>query len=176
MKIRTDDNVIVISGKDKGKTGKVIRVDRKRGRVFVEGLNIVKRHQRANPARANAPVGVIEREGGIHVSNVAILDPKDNKPTRVALCVVGSTIATLEMWIGPSRSITPTCRLGRPGTGRWWRLIMFRPSTKTRSRSGSTRMTLPVFPLSLPEITTTLSSLRILAMSRAPPGRARRSS
>jgi large subunit ribosomal protein L24 len=83
MKIRTDDQVIVISGKDKGKTGKVIRVDRQRDRVYVEGLNIVKRHQRANPARANAPVGVIEREGGIHVSNVAILDPKDNKPTRV---------------------------------------------------------------------------------------------
>jgi large subunit ribosomal protein L24 len=83
MKIRTDDNVVVISGKDKGKTGKVIRVDRRRDRVYVEGLNIVKRHQRANPARANAPVGVIEREGGIHVSNVAILDPKDNKPTRV---------------------------------------------------------------------------------------------
>jgi large subunit ribosomal protein L24 len=83
MKIRTDDNVVVISGKDKGKTGKVIRVDRKRDRVYVEGLNIVKRHQRANPARANAPVGVIEREGGIHISNVAIFDPKDKKPTRV---------------------------------------------------------------------------------------------
>ena len=83
MKIRTDDEVVVISGKDKGKTGKVIRVDRERGRVYVEGLNIVKRHQRANPARTNAPVGVIEREGGIHVSNVAILDPKDKKPTRV---------------------------------------------------------------------------------------------
>ena len=55
MKIRTDDEVVVISGKDKGKTGKVIRVDRKRGRVYVEGLNIVKRHQRANPARAERP-------------------------------------------------------------------------------------------------------------------------
>ena len=85
MKIRTDDNVIVISGKDKGKTGKVIRVDRRRDRVYVEGLNMVKRHQRANPARTSAPVGVIEREGGIHVSNVAILDPKDKKPTRVGI-------------------------------------------------------------------------------------------
>ena len=63
MKIRTDDEVIVISGKDKGKTGKVIRVDRSSGKVFVEGLNMVKRHQRANPARANAPVGVIETRG-----------------------------------------------------------------------------------------------------------------
>ena len=85
MKIRSDDEVIVISGKDKGKTGKVIRVDRDRGKVFVEGINMVKRHQRATPGRPNAPVGVIEQEGGVHVSNVAILDPKDHKPTRVSV-------------------------------------------------------------------------------------------
>ena len=83
MKLRTDDEVIVISGKDKGKTGKILRVDRRGQRVFVEGINIVKRHQRPNPARPNAPVGVIEREGPVHVSNVALLDPKDRKPTRV---------------------------------------------------------------------------------------------
>jgi large subunit ribosomal protein L24 len=83
MKLRTDDEVIVISGKDKGKTGKIIRVDRAKDRVYVEGINIVKRHQRPNPARPNAPVGVIEREGPVHVSNVALLDPKDHKPTRV---------------------------------------------------------------------------------------------
>jgi large subunit ribosomal protein L24 len=83
MKLRTDDEVIVISGKDKGKTGKIIRVDRSKDRVYVEGINIVKRHQRPNPARPNAPVGVIEREGPVHVSNVALLDPKDRKPTRV---------------------------------------------------------------------------------------------
>jgi len=82
-KIRTDDNVIVISGKDKGKTGKVIRVEPKRERVFVEGLNMIKRHQRPMPGRPNAPVGVIEREGPIHISNVAIVDPKDQKATRV---------------------------------------------------------------------------------------------
>jgi len=85
MKIRTDDEVVVISGKDKGKTGKVIRVDRGRDKVFVEGINMVKRHQRATPGRPNAPVGVIEKEGGVHVSNVAILDPKDRKPTRVSV-------------------------------------------------------------------------------------------
>jgi large subunit ribosomal protein L24 len=85
MKIRTDDQVIVIAGKDKGKTGRVLRVDRKSEKVFVEGLNIIKRHQRPNPANPNAQVGVIEREAGIHVSNVAILDPKDNKPTRVGI-------------------------------------------------------------------------------------------
>jgi large subunit ribosomal protein L24 len=83
MKIRKDDEVIVIAGKDRGKTGKVLRVDRKAERVFVEGLNMIKRHQRPNPANPNAQVGVIEREAPIHVSNVAIVDPKDNKPTRV---------------------------------------------------------------------------------------------
>jgi large subunit ribosomal protein L24 len=82
-KIRTDDSVIVISGKDKGKTGKVIRVEPDKGRVFVEGLNMIKRHQRPVPGRPNLQVGVIEKEGPIHVSNVAILDPKDHKPTRV---------------------------------------------------------------------------------------------
>jgi large subunit ribosomal protein L24 len=85
MKIRTDDEVVVISGKDKGKSGKVLRVDRKNERVFVEGLNMVKRHQRPLPGRPNMQVGVIEREGPIHVSNVAIVDPKDRKPTRVTV-------------------------------------------------------------------------------------------
>jgi large subunit ribosomal protein L24 len=85
MKIRTDDEVIVISGKDKGKTGKVLRVDRASGRVFVEGLNMIKRHQRPTPGRPNQQVGVIEREGPIHVSNVAIVDPKDHKPTRIGV-------------------------------------------------------------------------------------------
>jgi large subunit ribosomal protein L24 len=83
MKLRADDQVVVISGKDKGKTGRILRVDRAKDRVYVEGINIIKRHQRPNPARPNAPVGVIEREGPVHVSNVALLDPKDNKPTRV---------------------------------------------------------------------------------------------
>jgi large subunit ribosomal protein L24 len=85
MKLRTDDQVIVISGKDKGKTGKILRVDRAKDRVYVEGINIVKRHQKPNPARPNAPVGVIEREGPVHVSNVALLDPQENKPTRVGI-------------------------------------------------------------------------------------------
>ena len=84
MKLRTDDEVVVISGKDKGKT----RQDHPRGaarrqRVYVEGINMIKRHQRPNPARPNAQVGVIEKEGPVHVSNVALVDPKDHKPTRV---------------------------------------------------------------------------------------------
>jgi large subunit ribosomal protein L24 len=85
MKIRTDDEVIVISGKDKGRRGKVIRTDPKKDRVYVEGVNMVKRHQRPTPGRPNAPVGVIEKEGPVHVSNVAVVDPKDNKPTRVGV-------------------------------------------------------------------------------------------
>ncbi len=85
MKIRTDDTVVVISGKDKGRTGKVIRTEPKKDRVYVEGVNMVKRHQRPSPGRPNAPVGVIEKEGPIHVSNVAIADPKDHKPTRIGV-------------------------------------------------------------------------------------------
>ena len=82
-KLKADDTVIVISGKDKGRTGKILRVEPSKDRVYVEGVNIVKRHTRPNPARPNAQVGVIEREGPVHVSNVALLDPKDRKATRV---------------------------------------------------------------------------------------------
>jgi large subunit ribosomal protein L24 len=85
MRIKREDNVIVISGKDKGKTGRVIRTEPSRDRVYVEGLNMVKRHQRPIPGRQNMPVGVIEKEGPIHVSNVAILDPEERKPTRIGV-------------------------------------------------------------------------------------------
>ncbi|CAB4928235.1 unannotated protein [freshwater metagenome] len=88
-RIRTGDEVIVISGKDRGKTGKVIRVEPKRDRLFVEGLNIIKRHTRATQAPGSDAVtsagGVIEKEGPIHVSNVMLIDPKDNKPTRLGV-------------------------------------------------------------------------------------------
>ena len=87
-RIKTDDQVMVISGKDRGKTGRVLRVEPKKNRLFVEGLNIVKRHQRAvQTAGGQTPGGVIEREGPIHVSNVMLLDPKDNKPTRVGIVI-----------------------------------------------------------------------------------------
>ena len=88
-KIRRDDEVIVISGKDRGKIGKVLRVDPAKDRVFVEGLNIVKRHQRPSQVqgstRPDAAGGVIEKEGPIHISNVMLIDPKDKKPTRVGV-------------------------------------------------------------------------------------------
>jgi large subunit ribosomal protein L24 len=89
LKIRRDDQVVVISGKDRGKTGRVLRVDPKKSKVFVEGLNIVKRHQRPQQVpgaqRAETVGGVIEREGPIHISNVMLIDPKDKKPTRVGI-------------------------------------------------------------------------------------------
>jgi large subunit ribosomal protein L24 len=89
FKIRRDDEVIVISGKDRGKTGRVLRVDLKKSKVYVEGLNIVKRHQRPsqvpNAQRAETVGGVIEKEGPIHISNVMLIDPKDKKPTRVGI-------------------------------------------------------------------------------------------
>jgi large subunit ribosomal protein L24 len=81
-RIRKNDEVIVISGKDRGKQGKVLRVDPAKQRVYVEGLNIIKRHTRAT-AGSMQPGGVIEKEGPIHVSNVALRDPRDKKPTRV---------------------------------------------------------------------------------------------
>ena len=81
MKIRRGDEVTVISGKDRGKSGKVLRVDLAKQRVFVEGLNLVKRHQRAQQTpgsdRPDTAGGVIEKEGPIHVSNVMLIDPKD---------------------------------------------------------------------------------------------------
>ena len=84
-RIRKGDEVEVISGKDRGKKGRILRVELEKDRVYVEGLNIVKRHQRPTPGRPDAIAGVIEREGPIHVSNVMLLDPKDGKPTRVGV-------------------------------------------------------------------------------------------
>ena len=89
LKIRRGDTVQVISGKDSGKTGRVLRVEPKKNRLFVEGLNVVKRHQRPrslkDTQRGGKVGGVIEKEGPIHVSNVMLLDPTDNKPTRVGV-------------------------------------------------------------------------------------------
>ena len=86
-RVRKDDMVKVISGKDKGKTGRVLRVEPRRGRVFVEGMNIQKRHQRPrtirDTQRGGEVGGVIEKEGPIHISNVMPLDPKSGDPTRI---------------------------------------------------------------------------------------------
>src|SRR2546423_12762318 len=89
MHIRKDDQVKITAGKDKGKTGRVSRTDPKRGRVYVENLNIVKRHTRPTSVketqRGGEVGGIVEKEGPIHISNVMLLDPKDNKPTRVGV-------------------------------------------------------------------------------------------
>ncbi len=86
-RIKADDQVIVIGGKDRGKRGKVLRVEPKKNRLYVEGLNIIKRHQRprqvAGAQRAEQVGGVIEREGPIHISIVMLVDPKEGKPTRL---------------------------------------------------------------------------------------------
>lgn len=79
-KIKKEDNVMIVAGKDAGKTGKVVQVLTKKGRVVVEGLNMVKKHQK--PA-ANREGGIVDMEAPIHMSNVMVVDPSDNKPTRV---------------------------------------------------------------------------------------------
>ncbi len=86
-RIRTDDQVIVIGGKDRGKKGRVLRVEPAKDRVYVEGLNMIKRHQRPRQfgSTASQTGGVIEKEGPIHLSNVMLLDPKDGRPTRVGV-------------------------------------------------------------------------------------------
>jgi large subunit ribosomal protein L24 len=88
MRIKTDDQVVLISGKDAGKTGRVVRTDPQRRRVYVEGLNMIKRHERPRSQGdlKNAQAGgIVEKEGPIHVSNVMLLDPKGNKATRVGV-------------------------------------------------------------------------------------------
>ncbi len=80
LKVRKDDEVVVLTGRDKGKSGKVIRVIPDELRVVVQGVNMVKRHTR--PAQGN-PGGIVEKEAPIHVSNVAHMDPKDRTPTKV---------------------------------------------------------------------------------------------
>ena len=88
-RLKQGDEVIVVGGKDRGKRGRILRVEPKKDRVYVEGLNIVKRHQRPQQVggaqRAETVGGVIEREGPIHVSNVMLIDPQQGKPTRVGI-------------------------------------------------------------------------------------------
>ena len=80
LKVRKDDDVVVISGRDKGKSGKIIRVIPDEMRVVVQGVNMVKRHTRPAQGRQG---GIVEKEASIHVSNVAHMDPKDRTPTKV---------------------------------------------------------------------------------------------
>ncbi|GAB3117841.1 50S ribosomal protein L24 [Novispirillum itersonii] len=85
QKIRKGDTVVVLTGKDKGKQGEVVKSLPTENRVVVKGVNMVKRHTRATQFTQG---GIIEKEAAIHVSNVAHLDPKDGKPTRVGFKVL----------------------------------------------------------------------------------------
>jgi large subunit ribosomal protein L24 len=85
-KIKKGDKVVVIAGRDKGRTGEVIEIRRDDDRVLVRGVNVVKRHQRQT---AQQEGGIISKELPIHLSNVALADPKDGKPTRVGFKLVG---------------------------------------------------------------------------------------
>jgi large subunit ribosomal protein L24 len=85
-RIRKGDTVIVITGRDKGRSGEVIETHRDDSRVLVRGVNMVKRHQRQTPSQEG---GIISKEAPIHLSNVALTDPKDGKPTRIGFKFVG---------------------------------------------------------------------------------------
>jgi large subunit ribosomal protein L24 len=86
MKIHKNDNVMVISGNDRGKTGKVLKVFPKNSRVIIEGINLRKRHTK--PSQKNPQGGIIEKEAPIHASNVMLLDPKTNEPTRLGSQII----------------------------------------------------------------------------------------
>ena len=84
-KFKKGDTVIVMAGRDKGKTGEIMRVVPGQQRLYVRGVNVVKRHTRPTQ---NSPGGIVEKESGIHISNVSHIDPKDDKPTRVGFKMI----------------------------------------------------------------------------------------
>ena len=84
-KFKKGDTVMVMTGRDKGKTGEMMRVLPGQQRLFVRGVNVVKRHTRPTQ---NSPGGIVEKESGIHISNVSHIDPKDDKPTRVGFKLI----------------------------------------------------------------------------------------
>jgi len=85
LHVKKGDRVVVLAGRDKGKQGEILSSNPTEQRVVVQGVNMVKRHQRPSMTQAG---GIIEREAPIHVSNVALIDPKDGKPTRVGVKVL----------------------------------------------------------------------------------------
>ncbi|KZZ85509.1 MULTISPECIES: 50S ribosomal protein L24 [Bacillaceae] len=86
MHVKKGDNVMVISGKDKGKQGKVLEAYPKKDRVLVEGVNVVKKHSK--PTQTNTQGGIVSQEAPIHVSNVMLIDPKSGEPTRIGYKLV----------------------------------------------------------------------------------------
>ena len=86
MKLKKEDNVIVVAGNFKGRTGKILKVFPKKNRVIIEGVNLRKRHSK--PSQQNPQGGIIEKESSIHASNVMLLDPKSNESTRIGKKVI----------------------------------------------------------------------------------------
>ena len=86
MKIRKNDQVLVIAGRDRGKKGRVLSVNPEKSRVIVEGVGMIKRHTKPNPQK-NIKGGIVEREAAIHASNVMLLDPDSSAPTRIGYTV-----------------------------------------------------------------------------------------
>ncbi len=92
-KIKKNDQVVVIAGRDKGKRGRVLEVAPARGKIKIEGAGMIKRHQRANP-QSNRGGGIIEKEAYIDISNVQLIDPQSGKPTRIKYQVDGDGTKT----------------------------------------------------------------------------------
>jgi large subunit ribosomal protein L24 len=86
MKIRKNDQVLVIAGRDRGKKGRVLSVNPEKGRIIVEGVGMIKRHTKPNPQK-NVKGGIVEREGTIHASNVMLVDPDSAAPTRIGYSI-----------------------------------------------------------------------------------------
>jgi large subunit ribosomal protein L24 len=86
IRVRKGDTVMVVAGKERGKRGKVLRVIREKGRVIVEHVNMIKKHQR--PTQKLRQGGIIEREGPLHISNVMLVDPHTDRPTRVGVRIL----------------------------------------------------------------------------------------
>jgi large subunit ribosomal protein L24 len=86
--IRKNDNVVVVTGKDRGKRGRVLKVVAEKNRLVVEGVNIIKRHTKPNPQR-NVKGGLVEREAALHASNVQLVCPECGKPTRLGKKILG---------------------------------------------------------------------------------------
>jgi large subunit ribosomal protein L24 len=84
-KIRKGDKVVMLAGRDKGRTGEVVQILREQDRALVRGMHIVKRHQRQTPTQDG---GIISKEASVHLSNLALADPRDGKPTRVGFKVL----------------------------------------------------------------------------------------
>ena len=110
-RIKKGDKVVVIAGRDKGRTGEVIEMRRDDGRALVRGVNMVKRHQRQSASQEG---GIISKEAPIHLSNIALADPKDGKPTRVGFKFVGTgddaqegahrqALGSRDRWLRPTK-------------------------------------------------------------------------